>query len=51
MAAASEGSAVRFDTFVPNATVQALVRTGIETYTQMQGGGQQGQGGAAPGGL
>ena len=45
--AASEGSAVRFDTHVPTTTVQSIVAAGMQAYMQMQGGRAQG----APEGL
>lgn len=45
--AASEGSAVRFDTHIPTTTVQSIVAAGMQAYMQMQGGGAQG----APEGL
>lgn len=45
--AASEGSALRFDTHVPTTTVQSIVAAGMQAYMQMQGGGAPG----APEGL
>lgn len=38
MSMASEGSAVRFDGFLPTQLVQAVVAAGMQTYMQMQGG-------------
>lgn len=35
----AEGSALRFDSFVPTETVQSLIAAGIQAYTQMQAGG------------
>jgi hypothetical protein len=43
--AATDGSAVRFDGFVPTKLVQSLVAAGMESYMQMQQGGP----GGAPG--
>jgi hypothetical protein len=36
--AATEGSAVRFDGFIPTKLIQSLVAAGMESYMQMQGG-------------
>jgi hypothetical protein len=35
----TDGSSVRFDSFVPTETVQSLIAAGIQAYTQMQAGG------------
>ena len=45
--AASEGTALRFDTHVPTTTIQSIVAAGMQAYMQMQGGGAEG----APEGL
>jgi len=44
-AAASEGTAVRFDAFIPSQLVQSLVAAGMQAAMQMQGGGGGGGGG------
>ena len=44
-AAASEGTAMRFDTFIPSQLVQSLVAAGMQAAMQMQGGGGGGGGG------
>jgi hypothetical protein len=41
----SDGTAVRFDAYVPSTLVQSLVAAGMQAYMQMQGGGQGGGGG------
>ena len=43
LSAASEGSAVRFDGFVPTHLVQSVVAAGMQTFMQMQGGGAPGE--------
>lgn len=47
--AATEGTAVRFDTHIPTNTVQSIVAAGMQAYMQMQGGGAGAPG--APEGL
>ena len=47
--AASEGTALRFDTHVPTTTIQSIVAAGMQAYMQMQGGGAGAPG--APEGL
>ena len=47
-AAASEGTAVRFDSHIPTTTIQSIVAAGMQAYMQMQGGGA-GQPGAPEG--
>ena len=47
--AATEGSAVRFDSFVPTKLIQSLVAAGMESYMQMQGGGAPARRGRAVG--
>lgn len=49
VAAATEGSAVRIDGFIPTKLVQSVVAAGMQTYMEMQGGGGEGGGDAAPG--
>jgi hypothetical protein len=41
----SDGTAVRFDAYVPSTLVQSLVAAGMQAWMQMQGGGQGGGGG------
>lgn len=51
-AAATEGTAIRMDTFIPTPLVQHLIRSGTELYMQVQGGqGAPGAQPGAPGGL
>lgn len=40
--AGTEGSAVRMDVFIPSQTVQSLIASGIDAYTQMQQGNKGG---------
>ena len=47
--AATEGTAVRFDTHIPTNTIQSIVAAGMQAYMQMQGGGAGAPG--APEGL
>jgi hypothetical protein len=42
MAVSSETSAVRVDSFVPNALIQALMSAGLEAQKQFEGGGAPG---------
>ena len=44
-AIASDGTAMRFDTFIPSQLVQSLVAAGMQAAMQMQGGGGGGGGG------
>jgi len=41
----TDGTAMRFDAYVPSTLVQSLVAAGMQAYMQMQGGGQGGGGG------
>ncbi|HZL36608.1 MAG TPA: hypothetical protein VFC78_14910 [Tepidisphaeraceae bacterium] len=42
MSAGSDGSALRFDYFIPAQTMQSVIAAGIQTWTQMQNGGAGG---------
>jgi hypothetical protein len=44
LAASTEGTAMRFDAFVPTQLIQSVVAAGMQAFMQFQGGGQGGNG-------